>query len=74
MAQMLALYKTAESAAQATEALDSAGVTNEEWSLFHRLAYRMNADLGELARNLTADGVYNNGRVYFLINKTSGNY
>ena len=33
MAQMLALYKTAESAAQATEALDGAGVTNEEWDV-----------------------------------------
>ena len=39
MAQMLALYKTAESAAQATEALDSAGVTNEEWDVLTDAPY-----------------------------------
>ena len=39
MAQMLALYKTAESAAQATEALDGAGVTNEEWDILTDAPY-----------------------------------
>jgi hypothetical protein len=33
MAQLLALYKTAESAAQSTEALEGAGITNEEFDI-----------------------------------------